>query len=108
MTEENGNNKRNLDDTSKVFLLDKFVCNFISKNWIDSKKSVNKQSKELGVHRHIITKIKDVDGYRIPMSTLAIMCFYKKISLSDFFKMIEEKHGSKINDDFVDKTKKSK
>jgi hypothetical protein len=54
---------------------------------------------------HIITKIKDVDGYRIPLSTLAIICFYKKISLSDFFIMIEEKHGAKINDDFVAKSK---
>lgn len=108
MTKENGNNKTNLDDTGKVFLLDKFVCNFISKNWIDPKKSINKQSKELGVHRHIITKIRDVDGYRIPMSTLAIMCFYKKVSLSDFFKMIEDEHGSKINDDFVAKSKSTK
>lgn len=107
MTNEDRNNKRSLEEEGKVFLLDKFVCNFISKNWIDSKKSVNKQSKELGVHRHIITKIKDVDGYRIPMSTLAIICFYKNISLSDFFKMIEEKHGSKINDDFVSKAKKT-
>ncbi|MFH6936061.1 hypothetical protein [Flavobacterium sp. FlaQc-30] len=94
-----------IQEASKVFLLDKFVCNFISSNWIDNKKSINKQSKELGVHRHILTKIKDVDGYRIPMSTLAIMCFYKKISLSDFFRLIEEKHGSKINDDFVAKSK---
>lgn len=106
MTKENGNHKRDSGETGKVFLLDKFICNYISSNWIDQKKSVNKLSKELGVHRHIITKIRDVDGYRIPMSTLAIMCFYKKIALSDFFKIIEEKHGSKINDDFVSKAKK--
>ena len=106
MTKENGNHKRDSDETGKVFLLDKFICNYISSNWIDPKKSVNKLSKELGVHRHIITKIRDVDGYRIPMSTLAIMCFYKKISLSDFFKIIEDNHGSKINDDFVSKAKK--
>lgn len=107
MTNDNGNNKKAKEEAGKVFLLDKFVCNFISNNWIDSQKSVNKQSKELGVHRHIITKIRDVDGYRIPMSTLAIMCFYKNISLSDFFRMIEDKHGSKINDDFVLKAKKT-
>lgn len=102
----NENNKRNLEEAGKVFLLDKFVCNYIRNNWIDPNKSINGQSKELGVHRHIITKINDVDGYRIPMSTLAIMCFNKKISLSAFFKIIEEKHGTKINDDFVAKTKK--
>lgn len=106
MAKEKENNKTNLEEAGKVFLLDKFVCNYICSNWIDPSKSINKQSKELGVHRHILTKMKNVDGYRIPMSTLAIICFYKEISVSDFFKIIEEKHGSKINDDFAAKTKK--
>jgi len=108
MSKENQNKKRNLEEAGKVFLLDKFVCNYIRNNWINLNGSINLQSKELGVHRHIITKIIDDDGYRIPMSTLAIMCFNKKISLSSFFKIIEEKHGAMINDDFVAKTKKNK
>lgn len=104
MTKDNRNNKKAAEEAGKVFLLDKFVCAYIRDNWIDWSKPIEPQSKELGVHRHILTKLQSVDGYRIPLSSLAIMCFYKKISLSDFFKIIEEKHGSKINDDFVSKT----
>ncbi|GAA3651828.1 MULTISPECIES: hypothetical protein [Flavivirga] len=94
------------DESGKVFLLDKFVCNYITTEWLSDGASNLSHSKKYGVHRHILTKIKKEDGYRIPLSSLAIMCFYKKIALSDFFKMIENKYGSKINDDFVVNTKK--
>ena len=96
------------DESLKVFLLDKFVCNYITTEWLSDGASNLSQSKKYGVHRHILTKIKKEDGYRIPLSSLAIMCFYKKITLSDFFKMIEDKYGSKINDDFVVNAKKDK
>jgi hypothetical protein len=101
------NNETSSDkELAKVFLLDKFICNYINSEWIMDNKSNLSQSKEYGVHPHVLKKIKDNDGYRIPMSTLAIICFYRKIALSDFFKLIEGKYGSKINDDFVSKTKK--
>ena len=61
-----------------------------------------------GICTHVLTKIKNDDGYRIPLSTLAIICFYKKIELSEFFKLIEKQYGSKINDDFVLKTNTKK
>lgn len=93
-------------ESAKVFLLDKFICNYINSEWLVDNKSNLSQSQEYGVHPHVLRKIKDNDGYRIPMSTLAIICFYRKIALSDFFKLIEDKYGSKINDDFVSKTKK--
>lgn len=91
------------DNATKIFLLDKFVCNFITTEWLSDGKSNLSHSKEYGVHPHILTKIKSQDGYRIPLSSLAIILFYKKISLSDFFLMIEKKYGSRINDDFVNK-----
>lgn len=94
-------------ETGKVFLLDKLVCNYIRDNWIDQNKPIEPQSKELGIHRHIITKILSEDGYGIPLATLSIMCFYKGISLSDFFKIIEKKHEGLINDHFITKTKRS-
>ncbi|MCR5863505.1 helix-turn-helix transcriptional regulator [Flavobacterium sp. J372] len=103
---KNSGNKKTPDPAGKIFLLDKFVCAYIRDNWIDWTKPIEPQSKELGVHRHILTKLQSEDGYRIPLSTLAIMCFYKNISLSDFFQIIEDKHGSKINDDFVSKSVK--
>lgn len=85
----------------KVFLLDQFICDYIRNEWLHIDQPVLPQAQELGVHRHIITKIIESKPYRVPVSTLAIICFYKKISLSDFFKLIEEKYGSRINDDFV-------
>lgn len=94
------------EESTRVFLLDKLICNYINAEWIDEKKSNLSQSKEYGIHPHVLTKIRENDGYRIPMSTLAIICFYRKIAISDFFKLIEEKYGTKINDDFVRKTKK--
>ena len=106
MVSKNSNSdKRN---EAKVFLLDRFVCNYIKKEWISDDKSNLSQSQELGIHPHVLTKIKNDDGYRIPLSTLAIICFYKKIELSEFFKLIEKQYGSKINDDFVLKTNTKK
>lgn len=101
------NNKHSEDKKETVvFLLDQFICDYIRNEWLHRNKPVLPQAQELGVHRHIIKKIIDDQSYRIPVSTLAIICFYKKIALSDFFKLIEAKYGSRINDDFVLKTKK--
>jgi hypothetical protein len=101
-------NNKSLDTKKEavVFLLDQFICDYIRNEWLHVNEPVLPQAQELGVHRHIIKKILDDQPYRVPMSTLAIICFYKKIALSDFFKLIEAKYGSRINDDFVLKTKK--
>jgi DNA-binding Xre family transcriptional regulator len=104
----NNKSNSNKSNEAKIFLLDRFVCNYIKKEWISDTKSNLSQSQELGIHPHVLTKIKNDDGYRIPLSTLAIICFYKKIELSDFFKLIEKQYGSKINDDFVLKTNTKK
>ncbi|MDQ1164659.1 hypothetical protein [Flavobacterium sp. SORGH_AS_0622] len=99
-------NSTTKEELAKVFLLDKLVCNFINDEWILEDKSNLSQSQELGIHPHVLRKIRENDGYRIPMSTLAIMCFYKKIKLSEFFTSIESKYAGRINDDFIKKTKK--
>ncbi|MNR59755.1 hypothetical protein D3C85_1810800 [compost metagenome] len=52
-----------------------------------------------GIHEGIVRKIKEVDGYKIPVSTLTTICFYRGIKMSEFFKLIEEKHGE-LNDNF--------
>ncbi|GEM_PF-489872 len=108
MSEKSGSNidSKGKEELARVFLLDKLVCNFINEEWILKNKSNLSQSQELGIHPHVLRKIRENDGYRIPMSTLAIICFYKKIKLSDFFISIEKKYGTKINDDFISKTKK--
>ncbi|MEG1025204.1 MAG: hypothetical protein RSD71_07305 [Flavobacterium sp.] len=107
MSDKSGSNidSKGKEELAKVFLLDKLVCNFINEEWILNDKSNLSQSQELGIHPHVLRKIRENDGYRIPMSTLAIICFYKKVKLSEFFTLIENKYGSKINDDFIRKTK---
>lgn len=108
MSDKSGSNidSTGKEELARVFLLDKLICNFINEEWILKNKSNLSQSQELGIHPHVLRKIRENDGYRIPMSTLAIICFYKKIKLSDFFISIEKKYGTKINDDFISKTKK--
>ena len=106
MAIKSNNNPSSNKTETVVFLLDQFICDYIRNEWLDIAKPVLPQAQELGVHRHIIKKILEDRPYRVPISTLAIICFYKKISLSDFFKLIETKYGSRINDDFILKTKK--
>jgi hypothetical protein len=90
-------------NAARVFLVDKYICNYIATTWLSDGLSGREQARRLGVHPNLILKIKDVDGYKLPVSTLATMCFYKGISLEEFFRVINEKYGEKINDDFVAK-----
>lgn len=83
----------------KVFLIDRYVCNYICEKWMRDYKSNRSFGKSHGIHEGIARKIKEVDGYKIPVSTLTTMCFYKGIKMSDFFKLVEEKYGQ-LNDDF--------
>ncbi|CAM3085181.1 helix-turn-helix domain-containing protein [Flavobacterium frigoris] len=106
MASKTNNKSSDAKKEAVVFLLDQFICDYIRNEWLHVNRPVLSQAQELGVHRHIIKKILDDQPYRVPMSTLAIICFYKKIALSDFFKLIEIKYGSRINDDFILKTKK--
>ena len=68
-----------------VFLLDQFICDYIRNEWLHVNKPILPQAQELGVHRHIIKKIIDDQSYRVPVSTLAIICFYKKKMLYQIF-----------------------
>ena len=93
-------------ESGKISQLDKYVCNFIQSEWLSDGRSNLAQSNDLGLHPHVTKKIKEADGYRIPLSTLGIICFYKKISLSEFFKAVEKKYGGKLNEDLAIKSKK--
>ena len=99
------NSKYENKESVKIFLVDKYVCNYICEKWMSANVSNRSFGKSHGIHESIVRKIKEEDGYRIPVSTLTTICFYKGIKLSDFFKLIEEEYNQ-INDDFVLKTKK--
>ncbi|MFV5703235.1 transcriptional regulator [Flavobacterium sp. XS2P12] len=100
MTNNNLQNNKSKDKKpTKVFLIDRYICNYICEKWMSNDVSNRSFGKSHGIHEGIVRKIKEVDGYKIPVSTLTTICFYKGIKMSDFFKLIEEKYGP-LNDDF--------
>lgn len=105
MAKVNRNTKPKTEVSKRIFLVDKYICNFISSNWFSKDISDREQARIFGIHPNLISKIKSEDGYKIPTSTLAIICFYKGINVSDFFKILEDKYGNKINDDIILKSK---
>lgn len=104
MSIDKKNENSEIKKTETVFLFDKYICDYISKEWFSNGESNSSLGKKFGVDRRIIGKIKEEDGYRIPMSSLAIIVFNKNIQLSDFFKLIEERYGN-LKDIFVDKNR---
>lgn len=89
--------------SKKIYLTNIYVCKYISEEWLVEGKSMREYGRLYGVNYHIIEKIKGKDGYNIPLSTLTIICFNKGIRLSDFFKLVEDKYGNKLNDAFISK-----
>ncbi|MCM5662515.1 hypothetical protein [Galbibacter mesophilus] len=86
---------------SKVYFSNKYVCKFITEEWLSSKEtSTRKYGKLYGVNYHVIEKIQQKDGYNIPLSTLSTMCFNHGIKLSEFFKLVEKKYGKFLNDGY--------
>ncbi|UKB82369.1 helix-turn-helix transcriptional regulator [Chryseobacterium sp. MEBOG06] len=70
------------------------ICSFITKNWLipwlKEGKSQTSFAKNHGIEESTIRKIKSGESYRIPVETLFKMCETRKISLSDFFTLINE------------------
>lgn len=91
--------------STRVFLVDKFICNYISSEWFAYAKSDREIARLYGIHHNLVGKIKHEDGYNIPVSTLATICFNRGVKLSEFFNLLEEKYGHKINDDYISKRK---
>ncbi|MCK0156347.1 hypothetical protein MWU65_04095 [Cellulophaga sp. F20128] len=89
------------DSTQKIYLTSKYVCKYISEEWLIDGKSMREYGKFYGVHKNTIEKIMEKNGYNLPLYTLSIICFNKGISLSDFFKLVENKYGDKLNDSFI-------
>lgn len=88
-------------NTRKIYLTSKYVCKYISEEWLVDGKSMREYSKLYGVHKNTIEKIMEKDGYNIPLYTLTTICFNKGMKLSLFFKLVENKYGEKLNDSFI-------
>lgn len=87
--------------SKKIYLTNKYVCKYISEEWLSDGKSMREYGRLYGVNYHVIEKIMEKDGYNIPLSTLTVICFNRGIKLSDFFKLVEDKYGNRLNDTFI-------
>lgn len=87
----------------KIFVVDKYVCNFIKSEWMKPGQSSRSFAKNHGVHEAVARKIKRDNGYQIPVSSLTAICFNRGVKLSKFFELLESKYGDKINDDFIER-----
>ncbi|WP_291116436.1 helix-turn-helix domain-containing protein [Empedobacter sp. UBA7248] len=79
---EKNDYKSNLSKKLCEYITIRFLSNF---NNISNNNSQNKYAKAVGVTSSTISKISKGDGYNIPLSTIALILKYEKISLSDFF-----------------------
>ena len=84
-------------------LVNKYLCNFIAEKFLQSYYdqkgaliSQNKYADLCGLSSSTISKLKNTDGYDIPMTTLYNICRHEKYSLKKFFTEFEEKYGINI------------
>ena len=77
-----------------AFIYDKFLKNPTNREGIEI--SQNQYAKLCGLSSSTLTKLKESDGYDIPMSTIYNICRHEKYSLSKFFREFEKKYGVNI------------
>lgn len=84
-------------------LVNKYLCTFIfdmflinPKNQQGIEVSQNQYAKLCGLSSSTITKLKEPEGYDVPMSTIYNICRHEKYSLKKFFREFEIKYGVNI------------
>ncbi len=68
--------------------INKKICNYISKEWISVSKSNRNFALDHNIDEKTVRKIRQEDGYTIPLITLFRICESREISLEDFFKLV--------------------
>lgn len=88
---------------SQKKLINKLVCNFITQKFLLHPKdgngnavTQNQYSGLVNLSSSLLSKMKDEDGYEIPLATIYSICQKEGISLSDFFKEFEKEFGEDI------------
>ncbi len=84
-------------------LVNKYLCTFIFDKFLKNPKdqqgieiSQNKYAQFCGLSSSTLTKLKESEGYDIPMSTIYTICRHEKYSLNKFFGEFEKKYGINI------------
>lgn len=98
---EDNRNKNELNKANA--LVNKYLCNFISEKFLQlyydqngNSISQNKYASLCGLSSSTISKLKDSDGYDIPMTTIYNICRHEKYSLKKFFTEFEFMYGINI------------
>lgn len=86
----------------RVYLADKYVCNYISEELFNSEVSKRELGRLHGIHQHVVGKIIQENGYKIPFSTISTICFNRGLKLSNFLRAVEKKYGQKLDDSYFD------
>ncbi len=68
--------------------INKKVCNYISKKWISVSKSNRNFALDHNIDEKTVRKIRQENGYIIPLLTLHRICEAREISLENFFKEV--------------------
>lgn len=97
-------NSSNKDELKGInALVNKYLCNFIAKKFFSpfSDQNGNEISQNLysdgcGITSSTLSKIKDSDGYNIPMTTIYSICRFERYSLEQFFSEFEKEYGTNI------------
>jgi len=69
-------------------MVNKLICNYISKEWISKSKSNRRFAIEHNIEEKTVRKILQPEGYEIPLITLIRICEAEEIKLSEFFKLL--------------------
>jgi DNA-binding Xre family transcriptional regulator len=84
-------------------LVNKYLCNFITEKYFSpfydkdgNEISQNEYSKGCGITSSTLSKIKELDGYNIPLTTVYSICRFENCSLQDFFSEFEKEYGTNI------------
>lgn len=90
-------------DNKTNALVNKYLAAFIFDKFLKQPKdqsgniiSQNKYAQLCGLSSSTLTKLKDSEGYDIPLSTIYNICRQEKYSLTKFFKEFEKKYGVNI------------
>ena len=84
-------------------LVNKLVCRFITENFLSPPRdqdgeeiSQNEYSEIIDISSSVLSKMKNEEGYKIPLSTINSICEKERISLSEFFKRLEKRFPEAI------------
>lgn len=95
-----------MNTIKRKYKINNYICEFIRNNWFNPEDSNDKLAGFFVVHDSIIAKIKSAENYNIPMHTLSKICYYKEITMSNFFKILENEYGEKLYEDYFEEKNK--